>query len=343
MASVDVTVRGAGIMGLSVAWACVAQGARVQVIDPGGPGAGASGGIVGALAPHVPDGWNAKKAFQLQALLMAPDYWAVVAQAGGQDPGFARTGRLQPLAEDRAVTLAQERGQAAAQNWGGLARWDVVALAPDDWSAHSPTGLYVHDTLTARIHPRAAITALAAALQARGVAILTDGVDRGLVVHATGHAGLRTLLGPDAPPQAAGEKGQAALLALDRRDAPQIFADGIHIVPQADGTTAIGSTTERHWDGLTTDAQLDTLIARARALVPALADAPVMHRWAGIRPRWTTRAPLIGPDPRQPSHFIANGGYKIGLAIAPLAGQMLADLMLSGTNRIPPEFLPQDC
>ncbi|WP_138179505.1 FAD-dependent oxidoreductase, partial [Roseovarius indicus] len=39
MASPDVTVMGAGIFGLSIAWACVKAGATVQVIDPHGPGA----------------------------------------------------------------------------------------------------------------------------------------------------------------------------------------------------------------------------------------------------------------------------------------------------------------
>ena len=56
----EVTVMGAGIFGLSVAWECLRRGARVQVIDPGGPGAGASGGVVGALAPPVPENWNHK-------------------------------------------------------------------------------------------------------------------------------------------------------------------------------------------------------------------------------------------------------------------------------------------
>ena len=64
----DVTIRGAGIFGLSIAWACALRGARVQVIDPNGIGAGASGGIVGALAPHVPENWNAKKEFQFQMI-----------------------------------------------------------------------------------------------------------------------------------------------------------------------------------------------------------------------------------------------------------------------------------
>ena len=76
MASIDLTVRGAGIFGLSIAWTAVQRGAKVQVVDPYGPAAGSSGGLVGALAPHVPENWNAKKAFQLDSLLMAAAFWA---------------------------------------------------------------------------------------------------------------------------------------------------------------------------------------------------------------------------------------------------------------------------
>ena len=53
LAMVDVTMRGAGIFGLSIAWECLQRGASVQVIDPYGVASGASGGLVGALAPHV--------------------------------------------------------------------------------------------------------------------------------------------------------------------------------------------------------------------------------------------------------------------------------------------------
>ena len=87
MAMADVTVLGAGIFGLSVAWACVQKGALVRVVDPYGPGAGSSGGVVGALAPHVPENWNEKKAFQLDSLLMAADFWAGVEAASGLSAG----------------------------------------------------------------------------------------------------------------------------------------------------------------------------------------------------------------------------------------------------------------
>ena len=90
----DITVRGAGIFGLSIAWACAQRGAKGQGADPSGAGAGSSGGLVGALAPHVPENWNAKKAFQLDSLLMSARFWTEVETAGGVSAGYGRTGRL---------------------------------------------------------------------------------------------------------------------------------------------------------------------------------------------------------------------------------------------------------
>jgi glycine/D-amino acid oxidase-like deaminating enzyme len=71
LAMVDVTVIGAGIFGLSVAYACAKRGAKVRLFDDTGVGAGSSGGLVGALAPHTPERWDDKKEFQYQSLVMA--------------------------------------------------------------------------------------------------------------------------------------------------------------------------------------------------------------------------------------------------------------------------------
>ena len=45
MAMAEITIRGAGIFGLSIAWVLARRGLRVQVIDPFGPASGASGGV----------------------------------------------------------------------------------------------------------------------------------------------------------------------------------------------------------------------------------------------------------------------------------------------------------
>ena len=329
--AIDITIRGAGIFGLSVAFACLERGAGVRVIDPGDPGAGASGGIVGALAPHVPETWNPKKAAQLDSLLMARTFWPRVAELSGQETGYGVTGRLQPIPDAAALALAEARAVGARELWRGEAIWEVVS-DPGPLAPPSPTGLWIRDTLSARLHPRRATSALAGACAALGADIVTEGAEEGQVVWATGAADLaETGLGQ-------GIKGQAALLDFAAPEAPQLFVDGLHIVPHADGTTAIGSTTEREAEDLGTDGQLDALIGTARAALPALAHAPVLERWAGLRPRTRSRAPILGPHPARPGAWIANGGFKIGFGMAPLVGELMADLLLDGRDRIPDLF-----
>jgi glycine/D-amino acid oxidase-like deaminating enzyme len=342
MAMVDVTVYGAGIFGLSIAWSCVQQGAKVQVIDPNGPGAGSSGGLVGALAPHVPENWNDKKQFQFESLMMAETFWSEIETAGGKSAGYARLGRLQPIADDRTLDLARARSETAANLWQGRADWKVVhADAYGDWAPHSPSGWLIHDTLSARMHPRMACAALVAALASQGAPILTDAPARGRIVWATGIADLERISATRPRAFGNGVKGQAALLHLDRRDLPQLYADSVHIVPHADGTVAIGSTSERDYtDPSSTDDQLDDVLTRATAAVPSLSDARIIERWAGVRPRARSRAPVLGFHPLNPDHFIANGGFKIGFGMAPKIAQVMTALILHNRDTIPEGFKP---
>lgn len=336
----DIVVHGAGVFGLSVAWACLKRGARVTVVDPNGVASGASGGLVGALAPHTPENWNDKKALQFQSLEMAEALWAEVAGVSGHDPGYARLGRVQPVLDERMLELARAREASAPEVWQGRYVWEVVEA---DGLVASPTGFAIFDSLSARVHPRRATSALAAAVEAKGGAIQSSAESlTGVEVWATGAIGLDEMSAQVNAVVGNGVKGQAALLDCDLGAVPQIFADGLHIVPHRDGTVAIGSTSERDYDDPTgTDAQLDTLIDKARHWVPALRDAPVIERWAGLRPRAKSRAPMIGPHPLKPGAFIANGGFKIGFGMAPICAELLADLILEGHDAIPESFRPE--
>ena len=341
MTRVDLTVRGGGIFGLAIAYEAVRRGARVRLIEVAAIGAGASGGLVGALAPHVPENWNDKKQFQLESLAMAPAFWADVAMCSATDPLYARTGRLQPLADQAAVDLAQRRATEARTLWQGLAAWTVIAATADPWQPAAPSGYLVHDTLSARIHPRQAALALTRAIQTLGaeVVIGRDAPDEGQVIWATGVAGLDALSASLGRKIGAGVKGQAVTLDLNAADLPQLFVGGLHIVPHGDGTTSVGSTSEPSWsDPTATDSGLDDLLATARAAIPALQSARVIERWAALRPRATSRAPLLGAWPGRPGHFVANGGFKIGYGMAPKVAAVMADLVLSGHDLIPPDF-----
>lgn len=340
MTKAEITIYGAGAFGLSCGYEAAKRGARVRVIDPNGVGAGSSGGVVGALAPHTPERWNAKKEFQFQSLIMARAHWPEVESIGGVSSGYGQTGRLQALALPRHVELAQARARDAQELWQGKATWALLQKADvDDWAPASPTGFWVYDTLSARLHPARACASLAAAITALGGEVVADGPQEGAVIHATGWWGLKELSAALNQDVGSGVKGQAIQLAYARPDAPQIYAEGLHIIPHTDGTTAIGSTSERTFESAAdTDHQADALLARAIEAMPALAGAREIKRWAGVRPRAQSRAPMLGEWPNRSGHFIANGGFKIGYGMAPLAAKVLIDLVLDGTDSIPDAF-----
>lgn len=338
-----VTVVGGGIIGLCCAWECLRRGAKVRLLEAACIGAGSSGGHVGALAPHAPENWNDKKAFQLDSLLMAGDFWAGIAKASDLSPGFARTGRLQPVEDEQAAERLRDRIAASGQRWPqgmGMRLTDrpTAALLPE-----SPSGLWLEDGLTARINPCAALAALAAAIRADGGEIIERSPARpedlsGTVLWATGTPGLEMLSRDLDRAVGKGIKGQSALLRYDAADMPQIFADGVHIVPHGDGTVAVGSTSENEFVHCDTDGRLDEIIAHARAICPQLASAPVLDRWAGLRPRARSRAPLLGAWPGRAGHYVANGGFKIGFGMAPKIACVMADLMLENIDGIPDGF-----
>lgn len=327
-------------MGLSIAWACTLRGAKVCLVDPNGPAFGSSGSIVGALSPHVPERWEPKKQFQLESLLMAQDFWDRVTEHGGLRTGYMRTGRLQPIATDNVLKLSQTRSEAAKTLWQGHAQWSVIPSDPaNPWEPRSPTGMLIHDNLSAHIHPRMACAALVAALQTKDVEVVTDAPDVGQTIWATGAQGLADISEEYQHEVGAGEKGQAALLKFDMPNAPQLYADYLHVIPHENGTVGVGSTSERYFDDQkSTDEQLEDIIDRIRIALPVLADAPVIERWAGLRPRSRTRAPMLGELPDRTDHFVANGGFKIAFGLAPKIAEVMADLVLEDRNNIPDIF-----
>lgn len=337
----DLTVAGGGIFGLCCAWEAARRGAKVLVVEARHIGAGSSGGHVGALAPHSPENWNGKKAFQLDSLLMAPDFWGEVEAASGLTSGYGRTGRLQPLPDQATVERMQARIEAAALQWPAETRMRLTDRSIFPLQPASPSGLWLEDGLTARINPKAALASLAGAIRSTGGKVLEgETVDPAStpILWATGTEGLAALSQDLNRDLGKGIKGQSALLEYSAPKGPQVFADSLHIVPHDDGTVAIGSTSENEFQHDQTDSGLDDIVARAIALCPVLSSAPVIDRWAGIRPRAKSRAPLLGAWPGRDGHYVTNGGFKIGFGMAPKIAVVMADLILEGHDTIPQEF-----
>lgn len=342
-AAAEIEVFGGGIFGLTVAYTLQMRGAQVRLIEKRHIGAGASGGVVGALAPHTPDNWNNKKQFQYESLIASPDFWAEVDHQSGQKSGYLRTGRLVAIEDARVLGLAYERIEGATKFWQNNAQWHVLKSGSyPNWEPESPTGFLTYDTLSARINPAQACRSLAAAFQAIGGELLVNtsiGKGADATIICTGYEGLVELSGEIDQAVGRGAKGQGILLEYDAPDAPQIFTNGMHIVPHSNGTLAVGSTTENDWENPDqTDDRLDDLHANAIAACPFLKDARILQRWAGVRPRTARRTPILGQYPGRKNTFIANGGFKIGFGVAVKVGEVMADLVLNGSADYPESF-----
>lgn len=328
----EITVAGAGIFGLACAWAMLRRGQPVRVVEIARIGAGASGGHVGALAPHAPENWNAKKQVQLQALIAASDWWAEVADAGGVDPGYARTGRIQPVPQGAEARMT-ERIAAARAHWPD---WAAMALTDSPDAALVPTsdsGLWLEDRLTARISPRRACAALAAAIRARGGIIDEGTTTEGPAIWATGAAGLAAFGGNGVR---ASRRCWALRPPARRRSLPTASISCRMATapwPSARPRTRRDRAWHRRPAGCADRQGPGTVPGADRG-----AGAGPLGRAA---PRAPSRAPLVGPWPGRPGDYVANGGFKIGLAMAPACAGMLADLILDGQDRIPDAFRPK--
>lgn len=67
----------------------------------------------------------------------------------------------------------------------------------------------------------------------------------------------------------------------------------------------------------------------------------VTHRWSGIMGFVRDRLPLIGPVPGRPDLYLAGGYSGHGLALAFLAGRMIAQLVVEGDTEYPRVLFPE--
>ncbi len=364
----DIIVAGGGVMGLWTAFFAARRGLSVHLAERRVIGAGASGGVLGALMPHLPNRWNAKKAFQFDALVSLEAEIAALEAETGLFAGYRRSGRLIPLPTPHNRAIALGHAEDALSVWttpGRSFAFEVLDASPvAGWPCETAmaSGL-VHDRLAARLSPRALLVALRTALvrlpnvtiregagvqaldPATGIACFEDcsSLAFGHCVLAAGvetFALLTPLLPPLAKPVGSAVKGQAALLRAGIDPAlPVIFHDGLYIVPHEDGLVAIGSTSENSFaDPSGTDGLLDALIARARLMAPALAEAPVVERWAGLRPKAIGREPMVGRHPGHPNVSLMAGGFKVSFGLAHELARTVLDEIEGGTLCVPPSF-----
>ncbi len=337
-----ITVIGAGVYGLSCALALLKDGHAVTVLEKGRIGQGASGGLVGALSPHVPEDWNPRKQFQLNALLGGAAHWAEVEALSGLPSGYGRVGRYLPLDDAYEAEKARSRIGGAGRFWPSEFSWQVIPEAHGLAPEASPYGV-VYENLSARISPRLACTALAAAVTKSGGEIVENhaaGGLEGMSVIAAG-IGSAALLAPYlGEGRIRGVKGQAALLSGGlQAGSPIVFGNGVYIISHWDGRVAVGATSENKFTSASeTDDKLDAVLAKAFLLVPALKSATVLERHAGLRPRAPKPEAMLGQLDEHT--FVATGGFKTGLGNAHAIAAALVQIVRGEAPDIPKDMSP---
>lgn len=100
-----------------------------------------------------------------------------------------------------------------------------------------------------------------------------------------------------------------------------------YVVPRESATIG-GSTMENvGFDSSTTTSGVKRVRAASEEICPSLASAPRTGAWAGLRPITPDMLPILGPDPEHPSLIYACGHSRNGVLMAPLTGDLIADLV----------------
>ncbi len=349
----DVAVIGGGIMGSAVALRLAQRGIAVTVIERGIPGAEASSAAAGILGPQMEaDGPGPLLELGLKSRALYPALAAELRDLTGIDVGYDRSGVLMvafdeggeaALSSRRAWQLA--RGLRVDILSGEAARAREPALSPAVRAALAFTDdAQVVARDLARAFSQAAAVAGARFLTGRYVrrVIIKDGaavgveldgetLPAGVVVVAAGSwSGLVEGAGV---PAAVVRPARGQLVSIETR--PPLFrhvvaAPGGYLVPRRDGTVLAGSTVEMAgFRKEVTVGGLASILTLAKAVIPALADAPVTGSWSNFRPFTEDHLPVLGATGVR-GLVLATGHFRNGILLAPITAQAIAELVATG-------------
>ena len=110
-----------------------------------------------------------------------------------------------------------------------------------------------------------------------------------------------------------------------------------YLVPRADGRLLVGATVEHvGFVKAVTPEGITRLLGDAVRMFPALAAAPIVETWCGLRPDTPDHLPILGPTDVE-GLWLATGHYRNGILLAPATARALADWITEGRTALPVE------
>lgn len=359
--SPDVLIIGGGVIGLTTAYFLARDGVRVTVVDQGDLGQESSWAGAGIISPGNPKRARSPLG-QLRARSAAlfPELSAELREATGLDNGYLRCGGLElrrsgdDLERQRVANLLREqRGEGVSCEV--MDAKEVQVFEPG-LSRHLPGAVFFPEIAQVR-NPRH-VKALIAACGTLGVdlrpgcpvyqleregdrirsARVAGGdlaADRFLI--AAGAWSHQLLHGVGWQPGIRPIRGQIVLLNSSPLPFRRVLQAGPHyLVPRPDGRVLVGSTEEDvGFNKQTTAEAVQSLLAFATELAPALAAAPVERCWAGLRPGSPDGRPFLGPVPGLRNLFVAAGHFRSGISLSPATGLVMKEILQGQSPSVP--------
>ncbi|HTS12212.1 MAG TPA: glycine oxidase ThiO [Candidatus Limnocylindrales bacterium] len=350
----DVAIVGGGLIGVASAFELAGKGLRVVVLDRQQPGREASWAAAGMLAPG-PDASASKALVELgrESFELYPQFVeAIEEESAGKAASFARPGTVEafcgPFAEQRRDEFI------AGHHRFGL---KAEAITPESARKMEPVlgpavGAAAWLAEEATVDPRQLVDAALEASRKRGVEIRPDSAITSLLLSGDRCEGVTTSdekisaqhtlitagcfsgrmdreIARRAPTKPV--RGQMlALCPTGPGPARVLRSEKGYLVPRPDGRVIAGSTLEdAGFEKAVTPDGAQKILRAALELVPSLAAAEIVEKWAGLRPGTPDDLPILGPTEIR-GLSVATGHYRNGILLAPVTAKLVAEWITTG-------------
>jgi D-amino-acid dehydrogenase len=359
---VRVVVVGSGIAGAAAAYHLARRGVEVVVVDDARPGVATAAGA-GIVSPWA-GADDARFAFAGAAAGYYPELVAALAEDTDQPTSYSVVGGLVTGRDEGALREVARRVGARAALHPAAGEVSVLdpaqaralfpPLAPDLAAVHVSGGARVDgrqvraSLLDAARRRGAELRTGTAALSTEGVRVDGEALAADSVVVAAGAWSNELLARLPVSPQ----RGQITHLEVagDTGRWPVVspLDSGHYLLAFPGGRVVVGATRETGsgFDHRVTAAGQLEVLEHALAVAPGLRDATLLETRVGFRPATPDALPVLGPLPGHPHVVLATGFGPTGLTMAPLAGALVAEMVLGEQPRLdvapyrPDRFLP---
>jgi glycine/D-amino acid oxidase-like deaminating enzyme len=299
----------------------------------------ASPAAAGMLAPSVERATGPAHDFAVAARDRYPDYIAFLAERTGIRVPLNRLGILQVALSAKGIKGLKKTALPTARWLDALELKELepalshavgAMFNPDDGSVDNTGLLTALETLAARSSMIAmvddAAVAVDAAESSARITTKAGSVYNAARVVLAGGAWAGQIAG--AALARAVEPARGQLLSYATAPMRHVaYGPRGYIVPRGDSTIG-GSTMENvAFDATTTPQGIAKVRCAAEEICPSLATAGIVRSWAGLRPVTPDMLPMIGTDPAHESLIYACGHGRNGVLMAPLTGDLIADLV----------------